>query len=103
MRAPHSWTARLTMTSNTGWTSEGELAMTFNISAVAACCSRAFLSSLLGPERRLTRVAAGALRPLVLVVLRPFAGVALRPFALLVLPPVIDGRVISPPGSRSHL
>ena len=70
--------------------------MTFNISAVAACCSRASLRSLLGSEveRRLTRVAAGAVRGLVLVVLRPFAGLALRAFASLVLPPVLDGRAI---------
>ena len=55
-----------TMASNTGCTSSGELAMTFNISAVAACCSRASFRSLLGPEteRRLTRVAAGAMRAL---------------------------------------
>src|SRR3954469_9397389 len=99
MRAPQSWMARSTMTSNTGCTFDGELAMTFNISAVAACCSRASFSSLLGPEteRRLTRVAADAMRRLVLVVLRPFAGLALRAFASLVLPPVLDGRAISAP------
>ena len=87
------------MASNTGCTSVGELAMTFNISAVAACCSRASFRSLLGSEteRRLTRVAAGAMRGLVLVVLRPFAGLALRAFASLVLPPVLDGRAISAP------
>ena len=73
--------------------------MTFKISAVAACCSRASFRSLLEPEteRRLTRVAAGAMRRLVLVVLRPFAGLALRVFASLVLPPVLDGRAISAP------
>ena len=81
---------------------DGELAMTFNISAVAACCSRASFRSLLGPEteRCLTRVAAGAMRRLVLVVLRPFAGLALRAFASLFLPPVLDGRAISAPRSR---
>src|SRR5258707_785852 len=106
MRAPQSCTARSTMTSNTGCTSDGELAMTFNISAVAACCSRASFRSLLGPEteRRLTRVAVGAIRRLVLVVLRPFAGLALRAFASLVLPPVLDGRVIiRSQGQEGHL
>ena len=70
--------ARSATASSTGCTSVGELAMTFNISAVAACCSRASFRSLLGSEteRRLTRVAAGAMRGLVLVVLRPFAGLA---------------------------
>ena len=74
--------------------------MTFNISAVAACCSRASFRSLLGSEaggRRLTRVAAGAMRGLVLVVLRPFAWPAWLAFASLVLPPVLDGRAISVP------
>src|SRR4051812_35387888 len=91
------------MASSTGCTLSGELAMTFNISAVAACCSRASFSSLLGPEteRRLTRVAADAMRRFVLVVLRPFAGLALRAFASLVLPPVLDGRAIAAPRSRS--
>src|SRR6478752_10291552 len=90
------------MASNTGCTSDGELAMTFRISAVAACCSRASFRSLLGPEAgpRLARVAAGAMRRLVLVVLRPFAGLALLAFALLVLPPVLDGRAISAPRVR---
>ena len=91
--------ARSATASSTGCTSRGELAMTFNISAVAACCSRASFRSLLGSEteRRLTRVAAGAMRRLVLAVLRPFAGLALRAFASLVLPPVLDGRAISAP------
>ena len=100
---PISRLALATIASNTGWMSFGDLAITFNISAVAACCSRASFRSLLGPEteRRLARVAAGAMRGLVLVVLRPFAGFALRAFASLVLPPVLDGRAISaPPGSR---
>src|SRR5712672_1163693 len=103
---PMSRLALLAIASNTGCTSEGELAMTFNISAVAACCSRASFRSLLGPETepRLTWVAAGAMRSLVLVVLRPFAGLALRPFASLVLPPVLDGRVIiRPQGQQQHL
>ena len=79
--------------------------MTFNISAVAACCSRASFRSLRGSEieRRLTRVAAGAMRGLVLVVLRPFAEPALRAFAALVLPPVLDGRAISAPGVRKGI
>ena len=82
-KPPISLSALATMASNTGCTSSGELAITFNISAVAACCSRASFRSLLGSEieRRLTRVAAGAMRGLVLVVLRPFAGPALRAFA----------------------
>ena len=73
---PTSRLALVAIASNTGFTSDGELAMTFNISAVAACCSRASFRSFLGPEteRRLTRVAAGAMRGLVLVVLRLFAG-----------------------------
>src|SRR5436190_2342895 len=100
--APISRLAFDAMASNTGCTSDGELAMTFNISAVAACCSRASFRSLLGPEtERLTRVAAGAMRRLVLVVLRPFAGLALRAFASLVLLPVLDGRAIAAPRSRS--
>src|SRR6476660_7220340 len=96
---PISRLALAAMASNTGCTSDGELAMTFNISAVAACCSRASFRSCLGPEaeRRLTRVAVGAIRRLVLVVLRPFAGLALRAFGSLVLPPLLDGRVISAP------
>src|SRR6476646_9838255 len=90
------------MASNTGCTSFGELAMTFNISAVAACCSRASFRSLLGSEtgRRLTRAAAGATRGLVLVVLRPFAGLTLRAFASLVVPPALDGLAISAPKAR---
>src|SRR5438552_6891619 len=102
---PSSRLAFDAMASNTGCTSDGELAMTFNISAVAACCSRASFSSLLGPEteRRLTRVAAGAIRRLVLAVLRPFAGLALRAFASLVLPPVLDGRVIFAPRVKKSI
>ena len=59
-KPPISPSALATMASNTGCTSEGEEAMTFRISAVAACCSRASFRSLLGSEteRRLTRVAA---------------------------------------------
>src|SRR4051794_16713199 len=93
------------MASNTGCTSSGELAMTFNISAVAACCSRASFRSLLGSEieRRVARVAAGALRGLVLVVLRPFAGLVLRAFASL-LPPALDRRAIfAPKGQQAIL
>ena len=64
-----------------------------------------FLQVLLGSEieRRLTRVAAGAMRRLVLVVLRPFAEPALRAFAALVLPPVLDGRAISAPRVRKGI
>src|SRR5438105_15878222 len=105
-KAPISLFALAAMASNTGCTSSGELAMTFNISAVAACCSRASFRSLLGPETEppLTRVAAGAMPRLILVVLRPFAGLALRLFASLALPPVLDGRaIIRPQGQQEHL
>src|SRR6185436_7864693 len=104
-KPPISLSALATIASNTGCTSDGELAMTFNISAVAACCSRASFRSVLGSEagRRLTRVAAGAMRGLVLVVLRPFAGLALRAFASLVLPPVLGGRVISAPRIKKSI
>ena len=53
----------------------------------------------IGDRRLLTRVAAGAMWRLVLVVLRPSAGLASRAFAPLVLLPVLDGRAISVPGS----
>jgi hypothetical protein len=48
--APHRRTALATIVSKTGWTSVGELAITFRISLVAVCCSSAsvtarFLSS----------------------------------------------------------
>src|SRR6478609_8006940 len=104
-KPPISRLALEAIASNTGCTSSGELAITFNISAVAACCSRASFRSLLGPEtdRRLTRVAGGALGRLFLVVLRPFAGPALRAFAALVLPPVLDGRAISVPRVRKSI
>src|SRR5215471_5816923 len=82
--------------SNTGCTSPGELAMTFNISAVAACCSRASFNSLprVESEERFGRMAVGAMRRLVLPGLRPFGELALRVFVALVLPPVFDGRAI---------
>src|SRR3954463_446472 len=87
---PSNRLALLTIASNTGCTSDGELAMTFNISAVAACCSRASFRSLLGldAERRFAPVAAVGVRCLVLLTFRPFAGLALRDFACLFLPPV---------------
>src|SRR5437868_15291993 len=91
------------MASNTGCTSAGEPAMTFNIPAVAACCSRAVFSSLRGPEtERLIRVAAGATRRVVLVTLR-FSGRALRPFVLPVLPPGLDGRVMCVPSVEKRI
>src|SRR5262249_22692839 len=93
------------MTSNTGFTSLGELAMTFNISAVAACCSRASFNSLPRPEtdERFDRMVFGATRRLVLAGLRPFTELTLRVFAA-VLPPVLDGRAISAPkGQQRHL
>lgn len=105
LQGSNSFAALPTIASNTGCTSDGELAMIFRISAVAACCSRASARSLLGPEteRRLTRVAAGTIRRLLLVVLRPFARLALRAFASLVLPPVLDGRVISAPKVKKSI
>src|SRR3954469_19821838 len=98
-KPPSNRLALVAIASNTGCTSDGELAMTFNISAVAACCARASFRSLLGSEieRRLTRVAVGGTRSLVLVVLPPFAALALRAFDALVLPPVLDSRAISAP------
>ena len=75
------------------------------ISAVAACCWRASLRSLAAveTERRLTRLAAGAIRRLVLVVLRPFAGLARLAFALRVLPPVLDGRLMAAPQVKKSI
>src|SRR3954454_10243858 len=92
------------MASKTGWTSSGELAMTFNISAVAACCARASFRSLLGleTEGRLTRAAAGAMGRLVFAILRPFAGLALRAFALLALPPILDDGAIFAPKVKKN-
>ena len=100
-RPPTSRWALDAMASNTGCTSYGELAMTFNISAVAACCSRASFRSLFGSEaeRRLARVAAGAMR-VGLGGLAALRGLALRVFASLVLPPVLDGRAISAPRDK---
>ena len=43
--APHSRAALSTIASKTGWRSVGELEITFRISAVAVCCSRASVSS----------------------------------------------------------
>src|SRR3954471_23959022 len=93
------------MASNTGCTSSGELAMTFNISAVAACCSRASFRSLLGSEieRRLAgREATGAMRGLVLT-LRSFAKLDFRVFAALLLPPLFDGRAIAAPTVKKRI
>src|SRR5262249_2262029 len=77
-------------------------AITCRISSVAACCSRASFSSLpgAGTDECFDRMAAGAMRRLVLPDLRPFGEPAVRPFAALVLPPVLDGRAISAPRSR---
>src|SRR6478609_1955208 len=96
--------ALVAIASNTGRTSDVESAMTFKISAVAACCSRASFRSVLGPdtERRLTRLGAGAMRRLVLEVLRSFDGFALRAFAARVLPLLVDDRVISAPSVEAH-
>src|ERR1043165_5373157 len=99
---PDSRFALSAMASNTGCTSDGELAITFNIAAVAACCSRAASRSLAAPEtERLARV-AGAAR-LVLAALRRFAGLALRPFALPALPPVLDGRLMCAPRVETRI
>src|SRR3954451_21649741 len=105
MRAPQSCTARSTMTSNTGCTFDGELAMTFNISAEAACCSRASFRSLLRSEaeRRLNGVPAAAIRCFALLASRPFGGLSLRDFRSLVLPPVFDGRAISAPEVKKYI
>jgi hypothetical protein len=85
------------MTSNTGCTSDGELAITFNISAVAACCSRASFNSLFEAVERLDRVAYRT-GGLVLAKVRRFADRALRVvLALPFLPPVFDDRAISAP------
>src|SRR5262245_1027857 len=104
-KPPISRAALATMASNTGCTLEGELAMTFNISAVAACCSRASFNSLPRPwtEARFGRLAGGTMRRLVVAGLRPLAEPALRVFATL-LPPVFDDRAIPAPKSQqSHL
>src|SRR5438309_4647234 len=91
--------ALVAMALNTGCRSSGELAMTFNISAVAACCSRASLRSLLKPEieRRLTWRAVDTMLRLALAALPLFSGPALRVFDLLVLLPVLERRAISRP------
>src|SRR5262245_52420700 len=79
--------------------------MTFNMSAVAACCARASFRSLRGPatERCLTRAAAGAVWCLALGGSRLFAGGALRAFASIGLPPVLDGRVMSAPKVKKSI
>jgi hypothetical protein len=65
---------------------------------------RASFSSLTGVEaERLAPMAAGAGRRLVLAVLRPFARLALRALASLVLLPVLDDRLISAPGVKTHI
>jgi hypothetical protein len=84
------------MTSNTGCTSDGELAITFNISAVAACCSRASFNSLFEAVERLDRVADIAGRLVLAGALRPLAERSLRfVAALLFLLPFFDDRAIS--------
>src|ERR1041385_4762581 len=103
-KPPVSLFALAAMASNTGCTSDGELAITFNIAAVAACCSRAALRSLAASETgRLTRVAAGATRRRVLAALRRLSGLAVRPFALPVLPPGLDGRLICAPRVETRI
>ena len=85
--------------SNTGCVSEGELAITLRISAVAVCCSRASFNSLprFETDERFDRMAVGAMRRLVLPGLRPFGELALRGFVALVLSLVLDARAISAP------
>src|SRR5215475_9649206 len=103
---PISRLALAAIASNTGCTSDGELAITLRISAAAACCSRASFNSLPRPEadERFDRLAVGAMRRLVLAGLRPVAELALRVFAAVGLPRVFDGRAISAPkGQRGHL
>ena len=80
--------------------------MTFNISAVAACCSRASFRSLLGPEteRRLTRVTAGAIRSLVLVGLAALCWACVAGFRLARLAARSRWpRHIRPQGQEGHL
>ena len=98
-KPPISRAALTTMASKTGCTSPGELAMTFNISAVAACCSRASCNSLARAEtiERFDRAGVVAVRRLVLAGLRVFAELTLRVFRPLLLPPVLDGRAILTP------
>ena len=60
-KPPSSRLALVAIASNTGRTSDGELAMTFNISAVAVCRSSASSRSRLS---RATSVPSGAVRDL---------------------------------------
>jgi hypothetical protein len=89
--------------SNTGLTSDDDLAISFRISAVAACCSRArFNSSLKGEVvRRFERTAACMALRFVLSGFWTFANPALRPLAAIVLPLILDGRAIYPQGSTT--
>lgn len=70
--------------------------MTFNISAVAACCSRASFSAVSEPLERFDRVGEPTER-LVLARIWPFAALALRFGAAFALPPGFDDRAISAP------
>src|SRR4051794_20434392 len=99
------------MISNTGVRLPDEALMIFRTSAAAACCCRNSSASLVRrsswarrseTEGPLTRVIAGAMLRLVLMVLRPFAEPARRAFAALVLPPVLDGRAIFAPKGQER-
>src|SRR5215510_6152977 len=59
--APQRRTALRAIVSKTGWTSAGELAITFRISALAACCSRASSRSF-SASRRLAASASSVRR-----------------------------------------
>ena|SRR6516225_5436223 len=98
-KPPINRAALATMALNTGCTSPGELAMTFNISAVTARCSQASFSSSPKPGalERFEPTTVGAALRLVLPGVRPVAERALRVFAALALPPVLDDRAISAP------
>src|SRR5689334_7983614 len=102
-KAPISRAALLTIASNTGCTSDGEPAITFNISPVAACCSRASFNSNSEAVERFNPVASpptGPLggRPLALGRARPVDELALRfVAALFLLPPFFGRRAMSAP------
>ena len=98
--------------SNTGCTSEGELAITFRMSAVAVCCSSARSSSVVRRSsctcRSATkgagwRVMDDAIPRLVLADLCPFCALVLRALALVAFLPIFSTRTISAPGSKAGI
>jgi len=77
--------------------------MTFRMSVVAACCSRASFNCSSEDLERFNWI-AGATGRLVLDELRRFAELFFRVLAALTLPPVLDDRAISAPKSQQgHL